>query len=107
MVWLDWRWKWVDLGFDVVAHLLSRLTDNLLLNARLLQRLVYTGVDVIAHLLSKLTGNMLQKARLVQKLVDGRALVRLGLEHHLNQILNVLSDVAAHWAVLSRSDGHH
>ena len=79
IVWLDWRWKWVDLGVDVIALLLSRPTDNPPPNARLLQRLVYTGVDVIAHLLSKLTGNMLQKARLVQKLVDGRALVRLGL----------------------------
>ena len=47
----------------------------------------------------------LLNARLFQKLVDGRALVRLGLEHHLNQIFNVLPDVAGHWAVLSLIDG--
>ena len=91
-------------------HLLvaQPLLELVVLGLLLLQgALEFIGVDSIAILLSKLTGNMLQKARLVQKLVDGRALVRLGLEHHLNQILNVLSDVAGHWAVLSRSDGHH
>ena len=50
---------------------------------------------------------MLLNAKGVQKLVDGRALVRLGLEHHFDQISNILADVAGHWAILSRSDGHH
>ena len=51
--------------------------------------------------------NALLNARLLQKLVDGRAPVRVGLKHHLNQAFNVLSDVAGHWAVLSLIDGPH
>ena len=55
--------------------------------------------------LFKFLSEALLNARVFQELVNGRALVRLGLEHHLNQILNVLSDVAGHWAVLSLIDG--
>ena len=51
--------------------------------------------------------NALLNVRVVQKLVHGRALVRLGLEHHFDQILKILAEVAGHWAVLSLIDGHH
>ena len=96
-----WEWDWIG----SVTHVIIPLPLQILI--LLFEFCIDLGVDVIAHLLSKLTDNMLQKARLVQKLVDGRALVRLGLEHHLNQAFNVLSDVAGHWAVLSLINGLH
>ena len=93
----------VRVAVDLVLSLL--IVSERLILLRCIEPARFSLCNLVC--LFKFLSEALLNARVFQELVNGRALVRLGLEHHLDQILNVLDDVAGHWAVLSLIDGPH